>query len=87
MTRRLIAYLLCLLPCAALAETTPHAVAASDSTKAPAPCPVESTAPSITEHTWLFGFGKANVLDTYLSPLEYTGPALSLTHRSDRTAR
>ena len=79
--------MLCLLPCAALAETAPHAVAASDSTKAPAPCPVESNVPSITEHTWLFGLGKANVLDTYLSPLEYTGPALSLTHRSDRTAR
>ena len=87
MTRRLIAYLLCLLPCAALAETAPRPISAGDSLKATPPCPAEGNVPSITEHTWLFGFGKANVLDTYLSPLEYTGPALSLTHRSDRTAR
>ena len=87
MTRRLIAYLLCLLPCAALAETAPRPLSAGDSLKATPPCPAEGNVPSITEHTWLIGLGKANVLDTYLSPLEYTGPALSLTHRSDRTAR
>ncbi len=40
-----------------------------------------------TEHAWLFGAGRANVLDTYLSPLEYTGPTLGVFHRAERTAR
>lgn len=39
------------------------------------------------ERMWLWGAGKANVLDTYLSPLEYTGPELSLLHRAERKAR
>lgn len=38
----------------------------------------------IRRHTWLFGLGAMNTLDTYLSPLEYTGPALSVTHLSER---
>ena len=36
---------------------------------------------------WLFGVGKSNVLDTYLSPLEYIGPALSVFHYTERLAR
>lgn len=38
-------------------------------------------------HEWLYGAGHLNVLDTYLTPLEYTGPSLSVTHRSERLAR
>lgn len=41
----------------------------------------------VTERTWLWGVGRANVLDTYLSPLEYTGLNLHLLHRTERTAR
>lgn len=40
-----------------------------------------------TTHQWLFGIGRLNVLDTYLSPLEYTGTELSVLHRSEREAR
>lgn len=36
---------------------------------------------------WLWGAGHANVLDTYLTPLEYTGPDLNVMHRTERTAR
>ncbi len=39
------------------------------------------------EREWLFGIGKNNTLDTYLSPYEYTGPALLIRHRSERMAR
>lgn len=42
---------------------------------------------SHTEHVWLYGMGYTNVLDTYLSPLEYTGASLSITHRTERQAR
>ncbi len=45
------------------------------------------TASRVTTHEWLYGVGRSNVLDTYLSPLEYTGPALGVSHRSERTAR
>ena len=38
-------------------------------------------------HEWLYGAGHLKVLDTYLTPLEYTGPSLSVTHRSERLAR
>ncbi|MBR1889654.1 MAG: DUF3316 domain-containing protein [Alloprevotella sp.] len=38
------------------------------------------------ERQWLFGVGRTNLLDTYLSPLEYTGPSLSVNHRTDRLA-
>lgn len=48
-----------------------------------APC--ASSAP--TEHQLLFGAGRVNVLDTYLSPLEYAGPVLGVVHRSERLAR
>lgn len=40
-----------------------------------------------TEHMWLYGVGHSNVLDTYLSPLEYTGPTATILHRTERRAR
>lgn len=43
--------------------------------------------PRLTRHVWLWGAGKANVLDTYLSPLEYSGPNFSLAHQTERSAR
>lgn len=54
-----------------------------------AACRADTAAPAcrVTVHEWLYGAGCLNVLDTYLSPLEYTGPALSALHRSLRTAR
>lgn len=39
------------------------------------------------ERQWLFGVGASNILDTYLSPLEYTGLGLSLIHCTERQAR
>ncbi len=47
---------------------------------------VKDTLRTIT-YDWLYGVGCANVLDTYLSPLEYTGPDFSLTRRSQRLTR
>ncbi len=41
----------------------------------------------VSRHTWLFGAGAANVLDTYLSPLEYTGTDLTLLHRRERAVK
>ena len=38
-------------------------------------------------HATLFGIGGARHLDTYLSPMEYTGPQLSLLHTTFRTLR
>lgn len=35
---------------------------------------------------WHFGAGHSNILDTYLSPIEHCGPALSLLHRTERLA-
>jgi len=45
------------------------------------------TAPRITQHQWLWNVGRANVLDTYLSPLEYAGPNLGVAHSTERKAR
>ena len=39
------------------------------------------------ERTWLWGAGRANVLDTYLTPQDYTGPDLLIDHRTERAAR
>lgn len=41
----------------------------------------------VTVRQWQWGAGRANVLDTYLSPLEYTGPNLTVLHRTERLAR
>lgn len=41
----------------------------------------------IIRHEQLFGIGCVNVLDTYLSPVEYTGVSVGLLHRSERLAR
>lgn len=35
----------------------------------------------------LFGAGRVNVLDTYLSPHEYAGPSVSVMHLTERLAR
>ena len=40
-----------------------------------------------TTHTTLFGIGKVNHLDTYLSPLEYKGPQLTFLSETHRTLR
>lgn len=40
-----------------------------------------------TTHQWSYGIGHISVLDTYLSPLTYQGPALLVRHRSERPAR
>lgn len=38
-------------------------------------------------HSVVFGGGGADVLDTYLSPYSYTGPALHLQRQTERTVR
>ena len=63
----------------------------SDTVSCSAQMDTTNEVPSRTHHpvksVWLFGIGKSNVLDTYLSPLEYTGPALSVFHTTERLAR
>ena len=39
----------------------------------------------VVQKSWTWGVGRANVLDTYLSPLEYTGPDFMLHHTTSRT--
>lgn len=43
--------------------------------------------PIVTHRQWLWGIGRANLLDTYLSPLEYAGTNLTLLHQTRRPAR
>lgn len=46
---------------------------------------LQAQTPNVTTRTWLWGVGHASVLDTYLSPLTYTGTDFTLLHqRSDR---
>ncbi len=56
-----------------------------------APCPADTTKddgkPRITTAQWLWGIGKADVLDTYLTPLAYSGPNLTIAHLTERPAR
>ena len=40
----------------------------------------------VTESQWLFGGGWVNVLDTYISDLEYTGGDLAILHRTESLA-
>ena len=40
----------------------------------------------ITTRQWLWGIGKGNILDTYLSPFSYTGTDISLLYRTERRA-
>lgn len=47
----------------------------------------QKAAQRVTEHQYLWGMGKANVLDTYLSPLEYTGLDWTWLNRTERLAR
>ena len=46
-----------------------------------------ATAGLNTTHATVVGAGKVNLLDTYLSPLEYSGPQLQFLHESLRTMR
>lgn len=43
--------------------------------------------PRLTRRQWLWGAGRASVLDTYLTPLTYEGPDLTLAHSTERLAR
>ena len=47
----------------------------------------QKSALRVTEHQYLWGMGKANVLDTYLSPLEYTGIDWAWLNSTERLAR
>lgn len=47
----------------------------------------QKSAQRVTEHQYLWGLGKANVLDTYLSPLDYMGWDLTWLNRTERLAR
>ncbi len=40
-----------------------------------------------SERLWLFGIGRTNALDTYLTPYEYEGASFMMTHRSEGKAR
>lgn len=41
----------------------------------------------LTTHSWMVGAGRTNRLDTYLSPLEYTGPELRAMRETMRPTR
>ena len=41
----------------------------------------------LTSHAWAVGAGRTNRLDTYLSPLEYTGPELHVMRETLRPTR
>lgn len=61
------------------------AFAASLSLTAQVPVqPLTADTTRAVRHTHLFGLGTANLLDTYLSPLEYTGATLSTLHFNER---
>ena len=75
--RHTLAFILCL--CFGLTANAQQSVA---------PALADSAAAwRVCEKQWLWGVGRANVLDTYLSPLEYTGTDLSFTLRTERKAR
>lgn len=48
---------------------------------------LQAQTPNVTTRTWLWGVGHASVLDTYLSPLTYTGTDFTLLHQTERQAR
>lgn len=78
------AYVIPLALLAAPAVQAQTAVSGADSTVAVS----GADAPTrLTTHTWLYGAGRLNLLDTYLSDLEYTGPSVTLLHTSERLAR
>lgn len=58
-----------------------------NATESIAPDSCAKAAMRVTEHQYLWGLGKANVLDTYLSPLEYTGIDWAWLNRTERLAR
>mgnify|MGYP000532505121 FL=1 len=58
-----------------------------DTLTAQQPTPYNAWWPKgVTERQWLWGAGRANVLDTYLSPLTYEGPDFAAQHRTERRA-
>lgn len=60
-------------------------VSASLSAEQTSLVPVPDRSP--TERAYLFGIGRTNQLDTYLSPMEYTGVQVSFLTRSERMTR
>lgn len=54
--------------------------------KPPSAASMRHDAPKTTTREWLWGIGRANILDTYLSPLTYKGTDFSLLHRTERLA-
>lgn len=50
-----------------------------------ASAPFDTT--GIHHSMWLVGAGRSNALDTYISPLEYTGPTFTLAHLTERGLR
>ncbi len=58
-----------------------------DTLTAQQPTPCNAWWPKgVTERQWLWGAGRANVLDTYLSPLTYEGSDFAAQHRTERRA-
>lgn len=83
MMRAVAAYIL--VACAFTSQGVRAQVLVFDST---ACCPVaEERLSAPAAHLWQWGVGRANVLDTYLTPLEYTGPDFSVLYATERTAR
>lgn len=68
-------------------EDTTRTESVSKVSIAPADTIAARPDPRVTEHEWLFGGGWSNVLDTYLSPLEYTGSSFLVAHRTERPVR
>ena len=83
MFRRFISSLVLIVAAAqwsvALSQTGQDSLAA----KADSPVPIVRS----SSHATLFGVGRVNHLDTYLSPSEYKGPQLTFLHETFRTLR
>ena len=82
MTKNTLCYFLATILAAQTSAATAQISAHSPETSGP-----DSLSTRLSTHDWLFGAGHANVLATYFSPLEYTGPTFSVVHRSERLAR
>ncbi len=77
-----------IFPFFALASLAPAAATVGDSTaQQPTVCAVPDFRPQVRCREWLFGIGHDNVLDTYLTPYEYSGPDVNVSYRSERLAR
>ena len=80
---RLLQFLLTAILLAALTVQTAKAQGACET--GVANVSDESCSTRVVSKQWNWGIGRANVLDTYLSPLEYTGPDFAIHHRTVRT--